>query len=112
MKILAFAFALTLLMSCSASQEVTNFWRNPDYKGGTAHNIFILVLTQDQAARNTLESDLGMAAQARGHQVVRSVDVYPAGFSKQNAPSKEELAARVKEKACDVLFTVSLLDQK
>ena len=105
--------SLTLLLSCGPSQEVTNFWKNPETaQGKTYSSVFIMAITADRAARSIVETDLAAAATARGLKASRSVDVFPAPFTKGNIPSKEEMLAKIKGVDCDAVFTVSLIDMK
>jgi hypothetical protein len=100
-------------MSCGTSQEVTTFWKNPEAaQGKTYSSLFIVAITEDRAARNVVEGDLAAAATAKGLKATRSIDVFPASFTKNNAPAKEEMIAKIKELNCDAVFTVSLLDAK
>jgi len=103
----------TFLIGCGASQKVTSFWDNPAQSPDRPYkSVFIVALTQDRAARNTVEADLAAAATAHGIKATRSVDVFPGTFTKETAPSKEEMLGKIRELGCDAIFTVSLLDTK
>jgi hypothetical protein len=105
--------SLTLIMSCGTSQEVTNFWKNPEgAQGKKATSVFIMAITADKAARNIVETDLATAVTAKGLKATRSIDVFTSSFTKDSIPSKEEMLAKIAELKCDAVFTVALLDVK
>lgn len=105
--------SLTLIMSCGTSQEVTSFWKNPEgTKGKKYGSLMIVATTADKAARNTVEGDLAAAASAKGLKAIRSIDVFPSSFTKDNVPTKEEMMAKIAELQCDAVFTVALIDEK
>ena len=102
-----------LLLSCGTSQRVLNSWVNKEaVKGKDYKKIFVIALTENQAARNIVETDLGNALEGLGLATVKSSNVFPTTFSKEAAPKKEEIISKVKELGCDLVFTVSLLDSK
>jgi hypothetical protein len=102
-----------LLISCGTSQRVINSWVNKDFVKTKKYNkIFVIALTQNQTARNIVESDLRKSIEGLGLQVVTSSTVFPAVFTKDTAPTKEQIISKVKEFNCDLVFTVSLLDSK
>lgn len=105
--------SLALIMGCGTSQEVTTFWKNPEgAQGKKAGSVFIMAITADKAARNTVETDLAAAAAAKGLKAARSIDAFPASFTKDNVPSKEEMLVKIRELNCDAVFTIALLDVK
>jgi hypothetical protein len=116
MKSTLFAVVLTaffFLMGCGASQEVTNFWENPKKSEYRPYKtIFIMALTQNAAARNTVETDLAAMTEERGFKAIKSVDALPGTFTKPAPTSKEDMLAKLRELNCDAIFTVSLIDVK
>jgi len=107
-------FSATFLMSCGTSQEVISFWQNPENPLGKPYTkVFIMVISSDRAAQTVVESDLVSAATSKGVKAVRSIDVLtPIVTMTKATPSKEEVAAKIKDSGCDGVFTVSLLDVK
>jgi hypothetical protein len=102
-----------MLAGCGTSQEATNFWRNPKAsKHPPYKSIFVVALTRQAAARATVEKDLAEAVEGLGLKATRSVDVFPGVFSKETAPSKEVMLAKIRELGCDAIFTVSPWDVK
>ena len=102
-----------LLFSCSTSQRVINSWVNKEViKDKDYKKIFVIALTQNQAARNIVESDLSKSIEELGLEVVKSSSVFPATFTKEASPKKDEILSKVKELNCDLVFTISLLDSK
>ena len=109
----SFLFLTVLLFSCGSSHTVINSWVNKDApKDRNYKKIFIIALTENAAARSTVEDDFAYALDEHNFDVVKSTSVFPATFTKETAPSKETVLARVKELNCDLIFAVSLLDSK
>ncbi|MGD8922026.1 MAG: hypothetical protein PVH24_02175 [Candidatus Zixiibacteriota bacterium] len=101
---------MALMFSC-ASQEVTSFWRASEEKPRqTYDSVFIMVLTSHRAARTLLEGDLSKVATDHGLKAVRSVDHFPVVLSEVSGPTTDEVMAKAKERGCDAIFTLSLLD--
>ena len=107
-------FLVTIFIySCGSSHTVINSWVNKEApKDQTYKKIFVIALTENAAARNTVEDDFAYAISEHNLEVVKSASVFPATFTKESAPSKETILARVKELNCDLIFAVSLLDSK
>jgi hypothetical protein len=102
-----------LFASCSPSQKVTNSWSNKQAaKSEKYKKVFVFAITQNLAARNLVESDLRRSIIGLGLDAETSYDVFPATFTKDTAPSKEVILAKLRELKCDLIFTVSLLDSK
>jgi len=103
----------TLIMSCGSSQEVISFWKNPKSAQEKKYkSVFIIAVTPDRDARNIVETDLAIAANAKGLSVTRSIDAFPGKFTNDILPSKDEVREKIKESKCEAVFTVSLLDEK
>ena len=116
MKLLKY-FSLLLftifIYSCGSSHTVINSWVNKEVlKDQTYKKIFVIALTENAAARNTVEDDFAYAISEHNFEVVKSTSVFPETFTKKSAPSKETILVRVKELNCDLIFAVSLLDSK
>jgi hypothetical protein len=111
----ALPFLLTLfIMSCGPSHKVTSSWISPEAKTAKKKysKVFIVVLTQNQAAKNIVESDLEKAAQAKGFQTVKSSDVFAPNFTKDNGADKATILAKVRELGCDAILTSALVKKE
>ena len=105
--------AAVSFISCSTSQRVTTSWVNRENAKEQLYNkVFILAITQNQAARNLVESDLRRQIIGLGLEAETSYDVFPATFTKDTAPSREIILAKVRELKCDLIFTIALFDSK
>lgn len=114
MKILS-TFALScvlILTACESSQKITASWVNRDLIPKEPYkSIFILALASDNSARFALENRIGNYMTKRGKTVVKSSELFPAKFVDVSI-TKEQLAKIIKDKGCDGVFTISLLDTK
>jgi hypothetical protein len=109
-----FTLVLTIAVSsCSSSKKSTGVWINTEkIQGKSFSKIFIVVLTADVEARAKLENDLAAEAEKRGIESVKSIEVMPPSLTTPTTPSKDEIAAKVKEGNCDGVFVASLLKQE
>lgn len=107
-------FALFSLSSCvTSSTTMIGSWANPEAKKDKKyHSIYIAALTQNMDAKTSLELALGDEVRKRHLRAVMSVDAMLPHFTKENAPTKEEMLKVLKDKNCDAIFIVSLLDVK
>lgn len=112
-KILVVLLAVIGIVSCEPSQKVTGSWvspeRTPEKKYST---VFIAALTERQAAKTTLESELAKTVEAKGYKAIKSSDVFAPNFSKENTPDKETMINKIRQLGCDVIFTVTLIDKQ
>ena len=98
-------------VTCSSSHKVVNSWVNKDVlKNQNYKKVFIIALTEDQAARNIVESDLSNAISEHNLEVVTSSTIFPASFTNTSVPSNDVILAKVKDLNCDLIFAVSLLN--
>ncbi len=100
------------LVSCGSSQKITSSWVNKEADLTKKYSaVFILAMTQNQAARNIVETDLAKEAVAKGYKVYKSSEYFTPQFTKESAPTKETILAKATELGCDAIFTVSLVDK-
>ncbi len=107
-KKLCFVLASVLLMtSCTPTLKVTGSWVNKE-KVGTKqyHNVFIFAMAEKFEVKTQLEMNLAFAAVDRGLNVVKSTDIFPYTFSKDNIPNKELLLEKIQKLGCDAVLTV------
>ncbi len=110
--ILAVVFLALYMVGCGPSQKITSAWVNKDIDPAKKYNsIFVLAMSQNQAARNIVESDLANAIAAKGYKVHKSTEYFTPQFTKETAPTKEMILAKVKQLGCDAIITVGLVDK-
>jgi len=110
---LCFLILAVELSGCGTTQQANNFWRNPKAsKHAPYKSVFVVAIARDPAARATMEKDLALAVEDLGLKATKSVDVFPVAFTKETAPAKEVMLAKIRELKCDAIFTVSPWDIK
>lgn len=104
-----------LVQACDTSEKiiVTGSWVNtqPIYQKEYT-SVFIAVLTNRNAAKTTLEHNIGRLIASNGYKVVESSEVFAPNFTKENAPDRETILSKIREAGCDVIFTVALVDEE
>ena len=106
-------FVLTgLIFSCKPSQRITTAWVNPDRPAKKYTTVFIGALIQKSEVKFAIEDDLGAAAVAKGFKVIRGYELFPPNFNKDNMKDKELVLKVIRNKGCDVILTVAIIDQK
>lgn len=105
-----------MLVSCSSTtMRILGTWVDKEKVAAmpqVQHKIFIMVMTQNFEVESTLENDLGNAAMAKGVNVVKAVNTFGPLVTKGTLPSKEVLLNAIRNKGCDGIFMVTLVDQQ
>jgi hypothetical protein len=112
--------AIILTTGCKAVKKattspikVTGSWVNKEKAAGkTYSSVFIIVLTQNLETRTILENDLANAATANGIKAVKSLAVFGPVVATNDTAVMAALMRKVKEKECETILTVSLVDAK
>lgn len=105
--------AALIFIACSPSQKVTSSWTSKENSPEKPYqSLFIAVLTDNQAAKATIESDIAAAATARGLKAVKSGDVFAPNFTRQPGPSRTEMMEKIRQQGCDGIFTLAVLDKQ
>jgi len=115
MKKNAFAIFMTALVvvACTSTKETTGVWVNKDkMQGKSFSKIFIVAMSADPEVRSTVENDLARIATARGHAVVKSIDVIQTNLKDPKLPTKDDVVAKVKESGCDGVFVAAVLKKE
>ncbi|HRI61494.1 MAG TPA: hypothetical protein PK228_17270 [Saprospiraceae bacterium] len=103
-----------MMTACTTPMKVTASWMNPEVKakeGKKFQKVFLLALTSNMSARQTVETDQAKACAAEGIVTVKSSDVFTPGFLKSD-PGKDAILQKIKESGCDAIFTSALVDTK
>ena len=104
---------LLLTDSCGPSQRVTSSWKIPEHSLGKSYKkVFLSAITGNHRVRVSLEDHMARAARDQGMTVVKSLDEFPATFTRETTPDKELMLARIRELKCDLIFSVTLLEKK
>lgn len=102
----------TFLVACATPQQVTRSWVSPDFdKNKNYQNIFLAVLTEDEAARQLVEKELAARLTNINVKAIKSSEVLPANFE-YGKVDKERIAQAVASSNADGIFTIALLDVK
>jgi len=105
--------SMLFLTSCEPTLKVTGSWVNKEKAGKKQYtNMFIFVLAENFQVKTQLEMNLAFAAVDRGLNVVKSTDIFPYTFSKDNIPNREVLIEKVQKAGCDVILTVVPIRQE
>jgi hypothetical protein len=110
---------IALIAGCSSAKknrssiEVTGSWVNKEKASGKSYNsVFILVLTENLETRTVLENDLANAAKTNGIKAVKSLAVFGPVTATKDTAVIASLMRKIKEKECETILTVSLVDSK
>lgn len=104
--------AIFMLVACGPSQKITSSWKNPQISSTSKYTkLFITAMVPNPNYRSIIERDLEAAAVAHGLKTVSGMDIFPTTFTKENAPSKEEILQKVRAAGADAILTISLVDK-
>jgi len=110
---IASVFVLTVMIfSCSPTQKITTSWVNPDRPQKKYSTVFVAALIQNNPVKYALEADLGAAAKARGFNVVKGYEIFPPNFTKENMRDRDLALKLIRDKGCDVILAIAVIDQK
>ncbi|MGX5819739.1 hypothetical protein ACWKWU_16200 [Chitinophaga lutea] len=113
MKKLLAVLLLGAVVSCSTTTRITDFYKGqPPSQGKTYHTIFVAALVHNLGAKASIENNVAAAAKARGYEVVKSGDVFPPNFTRENVPDRETILSKVKASGCDAIYTVTLVNKE
>jgi hypothetical protein len=107
-----FVVALLLFFSCKPSQKITSSWVNPERPSTPYKTVFVAVLLQNNQIKYALEDNLAAAAKARGFNVVKGYEIFPPNFNKDNMRDKDLVLRLIRERGCDVILSVAVIDEK
>jgi hypothetical protein len=112
-KILFLLLPVLLITGCSPTQKITGSWVNREVlPKGPYKTIFLVVISQNNAANQTVEDLLAKRIESRGPKAVKSSDFFPLNITATKRVSKEQMDAAILKSGCDAVMTVALLDVK
>jgi len=103
---------MVVLFACGPSQKITTSWVNPDRPAKKYTTVFVAALIQNNPVKYALEADLGAAAKARGFNVVKGYEIFPPNFNKENMRDRDLALKLIRDKGCDVILSIAVIDQK
>jgi hypothetical protein len=108
------AAASMWMTACGPSTSITGSWKDPEVQAGQGNikTVFVSALTGNMTIRTKLESDIAAEAERRGFKVIKSTELYPQTFSKENAPSKEQIVQQIRAKGADAILTAALVNKE
>lgn len=102
----------TLLCACSTPTQVTNFWKTNQPAAKTYHTVFVAALVNSVNVKASIENHVSAAAEAKGLKAVKSGDVFPPNFTKENMPDKKVMLDKLRQLGCDAIYTVTLVKKE
>ena len=103
-------FIISLIVpACTVTTQITGSWKSKDLDGTQYKNIFIVALTHDVNARKIVENELAAQLREQGIDVTTSIELY-GPIKREQAGSKDDIIAKMRENSNDAIFTVSLVD--
>ncbi len=108
----AFVVLMVVFFACGPSQKITTSWVNPDRPAKKYTTVFVAALIQNNPVKYALEADLGAAAKARGFNVVKGYEIFPPNFNKENMRDRDLALKLIRDKGCDVILSIAVIDQK
>jgi hypothetical protein len=112
-RIVALLMVTAYFASCGPSQKITTSWVNNDFTPTKkVQTVFIMVMAQNQANRNIIETDLAKAAESRGLKVYKSSEIFAPNFQRNELPDKQVIIDKVKQLGCDIILSSHLVDKQ
>jgi hypothetical protein len=109
--IISFGLAI-IFFSCKPSQKILTSWVNPDRPKKKYTNVFVAVLIENNPVKYAIEGDLANEFKSRGYKVVKGYEIFPPNFTKENMRDRELVLKLIRDKGCDVILSVAVIDVK
>jgi hypothetical protein len=105
---------MSLFYACNTTkpQRILTAWVDPDRPTKKYTTVFIGAIIQNSDLKFALEDGLGAAAKAKGFKVVKGYELFPPNFNKDNMRDEEVVLKVIRNKGCDVILTVTVIDVK
>ena len=104
-------FVCTIFSACTSSTQITSTWTDKEIEAPAYKNIFVVALTHDIDARKIVENELAAHFRDKGVKVSTSIDLY-GPITREEAGSKEEIVAKVRENGNNAILILSLIDSE
>ena len=105
-------FAITVI-SCGSTTSITASYRDPENQNPDFKKVFIVAMTDNTYAQQAVENSMAKLVADKGVAVIKSMDVLPPNFRKAAEKKDKELVLqKLREKGCDGIMTIALIDAK
>ena len=101
------AVLLTVLCGC-ATTEVTNTWKDPQYRGGPVKKILVVGISNQASVRRTFEDTFAETLKASGVETVPSYTVVP----EDGQMAEEKLRAAVQQSGAGAVLITRLVERQ
>jgi hypothetical protein len=108
-----FSLASLVAVSCGSTTSITASYKEPQAATTDFKKVFIVALTDNTYAQQAVENTMSKLMTDRGATTIKSMDVLPPNFRKAaEAKDREMVLQKLREKGCDAIMTVALVDAK
>lgn len=102
-----------LLSACGTTTNITGSYKAPGVTQLAYKKIFVSALTEKAAVRQSVEKGIADYLATKGISAVTSTAIFPPDFhSSGNDKDKDLVLQKIREAACDALFTIALIDKE
>jgi len=107
-------YAMIFIASCAPSTSIIVSWKDPEVVSPTNNyaSVFVAALSSNMTARTKLESAIALQAERNGFKASKSIDYFSQTFTKDNAPTKDQILEKVKAANIDAILTVALVNKE
>jgi hypothetical protein len=102
--------AIVLLQSCAPTMDYT--WSQDNFKEQKINKIAVVVVSKNQAIRQSVESEIASDLRAEGIDAITSISTFlPVNASKEDWTT-DAIAKQLEKLGCDAAIGISLINQK
>lgn len=106
-------FSSFLVVNCGSTTSITASYKQPELQNSSYKKVFIAALTDNTYAQQAVENSMAKLINDRGATALKSMDVLPPNFRKAaEKKDKEMVLEKLREKGCDAIMTIALIDAK
>lgn len=109
---LSFCILLLLSVACSPNTYITHDWKNPD-QGNQKNHVFVAAISEDRAAKATLENQLVYELKDLGVDATSSLSIFRPDLIKRDLDDdrRELMLEQIREEGCDAIMTIALIEE-
>ncbi|NCD72362.1 hypothetical protein [Mucilaginibacter agri] len=105
--------AALVISACGSSTSIVGSYKAPGVTQVAFKNIFVSALTANTSAKQSVETGMAQYLSTKGIAAVKSIDVFPPDFhSSGNDKDKETVLKAIRDKNCDGILTVALVNKE
>lgn len=101
-----------LAVGCSPGTIINHSWKSPEHAEQKSH-IFVAAISEDRAAKATVENQLVYVFKELGIDAISSLSVFRPDMIRKDLSNdqRELMLEQIRERGCDAILTIALIEE-